>query len=111
MLRYLVAIAITFFGAPGLGHLFLGKFKKGFILLGLMAALVIGISITLLSSVDINSFPANADFSTQYKYISELMNKDTQEMFISDIVKAILYSFAVVDIVFDFLSQRNKEQK
>jgi hypothetical protein len=111
MIKYIAAILLTFIICPGFGHLILRRYKKALFLIGLMILLMIWLSYGLLASLDMSAFPHQASFSQQYQYLQSLTSQDSNVMFIADIIKALIYSYAIADIVFSFMQERKGSKK
>lgn len=98
ILKYGAAIAFTFLIAPGFGHLFLLKFKKAAILIGVLIIVVIISSMLIAASVDVNTIPK--DYSLMKNYVLNILSGDSMNITAIYILVAALWSYAAADIVF-----------
>lgn len=90
----IISVALTLLLGPGVGHLYLKKFKK--------AALLIGA--TLLAAAHLawratSSFPNTANITPEnaVQFFQDFTKNNSNLMLIYDIVFAAIWSYAVVD--------------
>ena len=97
----IISLALTLLLGPGVGHLYLKRFKKAILLIGA----------TLLTAVHLawkvaSSFPSTANISAEkaMQYFQDFTNNNSKLMLIYDIIFAAVWAYAVVDV---FLIARN----
>ncbi|MDR2709086.1 MAG: hypothetical protein LBC07_03840 [Elusimicrobiota bacterium] len=103
ILRYIVAILLTFYILPGTGHLFLGQYKKGAIIIGVTLLSIVVISIVLLADVDMNIVRGLQGYEALYKYLLQIVTENKDITYFSDIFKALILSYSACDIIFMFI--------
>jgi uncharacterized metal-binding protein len=104
--KYLLAVWITVFLSPGIGHFVIGKIKKGFLLLALTACIVIFTSIILLTGEDLSAIPR--DYALMKIYAANLLSKDSFEITLLYAFRAAVMAYALVDLVYSFIGEQKK---
>jgi hypothetical protein len=94
--KYFLALCITVFLGPGVGHFVLGKAKKGAVLLGLALVCFISMAVILTLNADINAVPQ--DYALMVEYVKKLISENSGKMYIADIPLAIVWAYALLDI-------------
>ena len=107
--KYTLALFVTAVFGPGVGHLFLGKYKKATVLLGLAVLCVVFMAIVVMSSTDISSLPK--DYQLMKPYIKNLLAQNSQKFFIMDIPLAVIWAYAILDIARDAFFEFKKLKK
>jgi hypothetical protein len=107
--RYFLSLLITLFLGPGVGHLFLGKYKKGAVLIGLSVFFVIATAFVLVSGVDLNSVPK--DYSLMLEYVKKLMSDNSEKMLILDVPLAFVWAYALLDIAAEAVLEYKEKRK
>ncbi|MDR1195341.1 MAG: hypothetical protein LBL00_02575 [Endomicrobium sp.] len=95
----------TFLG-PGVGHLFLKKVKKGFIILAIALLLLVIMSAVLISSVDSNSVPT--DFALMKIFARELITQNAGKLKFFNYALMILWAYSYADIIMYAVEERKK---
>jgi hypothetical protein len=108
ILKYFAAILISILICPGLGHLFIKQFKKGLLIIGAMIFTIIFATLSLLSSEGAGAIPQN--YELMKEYAAALLSKDTKSMLALDIIVAAIYSYALVDLAFEFIREIKKSR-
>lgn len=96
-LKYFLSFFFTLFLGPGIGHLFLGKYKKALILVGLVVFFMFLTGFALLQSINVNDLPTESEALMQF--LKTLIAENSNKMLIMDIPLAFIWSYAFVDIV------------
>jgi hypothetical protein len=101
IIRTFIALLATLFIFPGLGHLVLGKYKKGFAIMGVTLLSIFIAAMIFMSQVNLSSIPPG-NFDQMYKYLAVLLENNPTTMMAIEIIRALLLSYCVVDIAFIF---------
>ncbi|MDR1695924.1 MAG: hypothetical protein LBR69_04765 [Endomicrobium sp.] len=95
--KYLLALFVTMFFGPGVGHLFLKQYKKGAILIGISILVLILFAIAMSFSIDLSAVPK--DYLEMRKYLSDFLSKNGNMMLMMNIPLAVVWAYAFADIV------------
>ncbi|MDR0822408.1 MAG: hypothetical protein LBN20_01320 [Endomicrobium sp.] len=98
VLRYAGALFLTFFVIPGLGHLLLAKFKKAFIIFGVLLLVIILSSIFMTMSIDVNDIPK--DYVAMRQYAVQILSGNSMNITFIYLLMAALWSYSAADLIF-----------
>ena len=90
----IISVALTLLLGPGVGHLYLKKFKKAALLIGVTLLAAVHLAWRAGSSL---SNTANISADTAVQLFQEFTKNNSNLMFIYDIVFAAVWAYAVVD--------------
>ena len=91
----LISLSLTVLLGPGVGHIYLRKFKKAILLI--LATLVTAIHLAWTASQKISIIPdVNAENITYY--LTEFTKNNPDTMIYYDIIFAALWAYALVDV-------------
>jgi len=108
--KYFAALAATAILGPGVGHIVIGKYKKGFLLLLLAAASLFVFFFILTSSIDPESIPK--DYSALVEYVKNLLSENSDKMIYMEVPLALIWAYALVDLFADaFYEYKNKKRE
>ncbi len=107
--KYFLALFATLFIGPGIGHLFLKKYKKAFILIGLALTTVLLSAVILLSSIDISTLPQT--YNAMREYLKNALAQNAGKMMIVDVPLAAIWAYAFADIVFAMATEYKTHKK
>lgn len=98
--RYLLALLLTIFVCPGIGHLLLREYKKAIILIGISVLILIAMSAYLAAYVDINTF-ALLDFKAKEENIAKLVLEKKDELNYFMVPYLLAWTYAIADIAWN----------
>lgn len=93
MKKIIISILLTLLLGPGVGHLYLKKYKKAALLLGAAFALVAFLSWLFVKSIDVSKL----DAMTPAFLFDSFTAAHPRLIFYYDVVFAALWAYAVVD--------------
>lgn len=96
MIKTLISISLTFLLGPGVGHIYIGKFKRGFAFIG--ATLLGGVLFVLEALKNGVKPPDTTEAAMQL--IQEFYAASPKTVFFYDALFAALWAFAFVDVFF-----------
>jgi len=108
-IKYLLALFVTLFLGPGIGHLILGQYKKAFLLLGIALFFVVLTAVILMFSIDMNSVPHNLD--AMKEYVKNLLAQKSSTMFYVDMPIAAVWAYAFADIIRSVVNEYKRQIK
>jgi hypothetical protein len=108
-MKYFLALFITVILGPGVGHFILGKLKKGAVLLGLALLCFIAMAVILMLNADINAIPQ--DYALMMQYAKNLISQNSNKMYIADIPLAVIWAYALLDIVAEAVFEYRKTRE
>lgn len=93
MKQLIISLSLTILLGPGIGHLYLKKFKKGFILIGLTLIAAVHFAMRVL-----NSLPnKDAEILKNSQIFKDYVISNPKIVFYYDIVFAAVWAYALVD--------------
>ncbi|MCL2144326.1 MAG: hypothetical protein FWH43_02360 [Endomicrobia bacterium] len=106
--KYGVVILLNTFLGPGVGQLVLKQFKKGFIILGIAALILVLMSVILISSVDPAAMPV--DFGAMKEFAKNLIEQNSGKLKIINYALMILWAYSYADIIMSAVAERRKNE-
>ncbi|MDR1941902.1 MAG: hypothetical protein LBQ47_06220 [Endomicrobium sp.] len=108
-LKYFFALFITLFLGPGVGHLFLGKYKRSAVLIGLSVFFVAATAFVLISGIDLNSVPR--DYNLMLDYTKKLISDNSGKMLMLDVPLALIWAYALLDVIMEGVLEYKEKKK
>jgi len=110
--KYFLALFVTILLGPGIGHFVLGKIKKGAILLAIAVFCLFTMAVILMLNADVSAIPR--DYALMAEYVKKLISENSQKMYIADIPLALVWAYALLDIIreafFEFKKIRENQK-
>ncbi len=94
--KAILPVALTFLLGPGVGHIFIGKIKKGFVLLGItfLAGFLFFFKAALAAAKSTNAMQDPA------RVMHEFYASNPTTVFYFDVIFAAIWAYAFVDVFF-----------
>ncbi|MDR2773089.1 MAG: hypothetical protein LBB93_06465 [Elusimicrobiota bacterium] len=108
IVKYAAALLLNFLVCPGAGHILIGQFRKGLIIIGIVFAVFLIAVSSLMSSIDLSQAPQN--YTLMKEYIMNLIAEDSNLTLFMDIALAALYAYAGADLFFGFIAEMKKRR-
>ena len=105
MKKILISVSLTLLLGPGVGHLYLRKFKKAVLLIG--ATLLTAAHLAWKVSASFPN-PANITSENAMQFFQDFTKNNSGIMFIYDVIFAAIWAYAVVDVF--LISRRSVPQ-
>jgi len=102
-----VFLANTFLG-PGVGQLILKQFKKGFVILGIAALILLLMSIVIVASV--NPAVMNMDFNAMKALAGDLIEQNAGKLKIFNYALIAVWAYSYADIVMSAIAEHKKNE-